>query len=247
MKAPADRPTVLLYPDTFTNFFDPEIGSAAVEVLESAGFRVELPRRLLCCGRPLYDHGFLGLAKKLLRQNLDALREPLRRGMPVVILEPSCLATFRDELPGLFADDADAQLLRENVVSLAELLQQPTTLWQPPKLHGKAVLHGHCHQKALWGLSAELNVLAKTGLDVTLLDSGCCGLAGSFGFDARHHDVSMACGELMLLPAVRAITDDTAVVTDGFSCRNQIDHGARRRAVHLAQLLTSDNALHQVR
>ncbi len=238
-QAPADRPAALLYPDTFTNFFDPEIGSAAVEVLEAAGFRVELPPRLLCCGRPLYDHGFLGLAKKLLRQNLDALREPLRRGLPIVVLEPSCLATFRDELPGLFPDDPDAQRLRKNVVSLAELLQQPTTRWQPPKLSGKAVLHGHCHQKALWGMTAELDLLAKTGLDVTLLDAGCCGLAGSFGFDARHYDVSMACGELALLPALRATTGDTVVVSDGFSCRTQVDHGTRRRGLHLAQVLSS--------
>jgi FAD/FMN-containing dehydrogenase/Fe-S oxidoreductase len=233
-----ERPTVLLYPDTFTNFFDPEIGEAAVEVIQAAGFRVELPPRLLCCGRPLYDHGFLGLAKRLLRRNLEVLREPLRRGLRIVVLEPSCLATFRDELPGLFPDDVEAQRLRQSVVSLAQLLQQPPTTWQPPRLAGKAVLHGHCHQKALWGMSAELELLAQTGLDVTFLDAGCCGLAGSFGFDARHYDVSMACGELALLPAMRAASDDTLVVADGFSCRHQIAHGTSRSALHLAQLLT---------
>jgi FAD/FMN-containing dehydrogenase/Fe-S oxidoreductase len=232
-----ERPRVLLYADTFTNFFDPEIGEAAVEVLEAADFRVELPARLLCCGRPLYDYGFLGLAKRLLRRNVEALREPVRAGVPIVGLEPSCIATFRDELPALFPDDPDAVALSRNVFTLAELLQQHAPDWQPPRLTGKAVVHGHCHHKAVMGMRADRDLLAKTGLDVTLLDAGCCGLAGSFGFEADHYEISMACGEQALLPAMRAVGGETFVLADGFSCRNQIRHGSSQRPIHLAQLL----------
>ncbi|HXT19587.1 MAG TPA: FAD-linked oxidase C-terminal domain-containing protein, partial [Thermoanaerobaculia bacterium] len=233
----AERPPVVLYADTFTNFFDPEIGEAAVEVLEAAGFRVELPRRQLCCGRPLYDYGFLGLAKRLLRRNVDALRDTVSTGMPIVGLEPSCVATFRDELPALFPDDPDAVALSRNVFTLAELLQQRAPNWQPPRLQGKAVVHGHCHHKAVMGMRADRDLLEKTGLDVTFLDAGCCGLAGSFGFEAEHYRVSMACGEQSLLPTARALDHDTLVIADGFSCRNQLAQGSGRRGVHLAQLL----------
>ncbi|HET9766664.1 MAG TPA: FAD-linked oxidase C-terminal domain-containing protein, partial [Thermoanaerobaculia bacterium] len=233
----ADRPPVLLYADTFTNFFDPEIGEAAVEVLEAAGFRVELPKRLLCCGRSLYDYGFLNLAKRLLRRNIDELRETVRAGVPIVGLEPSCVATFRDELPGLFPDDSEAQQLSRNVFTLAELLQQHAPEWQPPHLAGNAVVHGHCHHKAVMGVRADRDLLAKTGLDVNFLDAGCCGLAGSFGFESEHYEISIACGEQALLPAMRTAGAETLVLADGFSCRNQIAHGSRRRALHLAQLL----------
>ena len=236
-RADGDKPRVLLYADTFTNFFDPEIGEAAVVVLEDAGFRVELPQRVLCCGRPLYDYGFLGLAKRLLRRNVAALREAVRADVPIVGLEPSCVATFRDELPGLLSDDVDARLLSRNVFTLAELLQQRAPDWQPPHLEGKAVVHGHCHHKAVMGMRADRELLAKTGLDVRFLDAGCCGLAGSFGFEDEHYEVSMACGEQTLLPAMRAAGGETLVLADGFSCRNQIAHGCGRRATHLAQLL----------
>ncbi len=233
----ADRPPVLLYPDTFTDLFDPEIGEAAVAVLEDAGFRVELPARPLCCGRPLYDHGFLGLARKLLRRNLAALGDAVRSGVPIVGLEPSCVATFRDELPALFPGDPDAMALSRGVFTLAEVLQQRAPQWQPPKLAGAAVVHGHCHHQAVMGMRADRELLARTGLEVELLDAGCCGLAGSFGYEAAHYEVSMACGELALLPAVRAASAETLVIADGFSCRTQIRHGSGRRALHLAELL----------
>jgi Fe-S oxidoreductase len=234
---------VLLYADTFTDVFDPEIGEAAVEVLEAAGFRVELAVRRLCCGRPLYDYGFLRLAKRLLRRNVAALRATVRRGIPIVGLEPSCVATFRDELPALFPHDPDAQALAADVFTLAELLQERAPHWRPPALTARAIVHGHCHQKAVMGMRADRELLARVpGLDVTFLDSGCCGLAGSFGFEARHYDVSMACGELALLPAVREAGNETLVLADGFSCRNQIAHGTGRLALHLAQLLQRGNA-----
>ena len=234
---PAGAP-VLLYPDTFTNVFDPEIGEAAVEVLEAAGFRVELPDQHLCCGRPLYDYGFLGLAKRLLRENLAALRDTVRRGVPIVGLEPSCVATFRDELPGLFPDDPDARALSANFFTLPELLERYVPNWQPPRLAASALVHGHCHHKAVIGMRADRDLLSRVpGLEASFLDAGCCGLAGSFGFEADHYAVSMACGELSLLPAVRAAEQQTLVIADGFSCRNQIAHGTGRSAMHVAQVL----------
>jgi Fe-S oxidoreductase len=231
------RQPVLLYPDTFTNFFEPGIGEAAVAVLEAAGFRVELPARPLCCGRPLYDYGFLGLARRFLRQNLEGLRDAVRRGLPIVGLEPSCVATFRDELPALFPDDPEAKALAASVVTLAELLEARAPDWRPPTIERAAVVQGHCHHKAVMGMGADRALLARAGVDATWLDGGCCGLAGSFGFEADHYEVSMACGELAVLPAVRAAAAATLVVADGFSCRQQIAHGSGRRALHLAEVL----------
>jgi Fe-S oxidoreductase len=228
---------VLLYPDTFTDFFDPEIGEAAVEVLEAAGFTVEIPRHRLCCGRPLYDYGFVGVAKRLLRRNLDALREPLAAGVPIVGLEPSCVAAFRDELPALFPAEADAMRLKHGFLTLAEFFAEHAPDWQPPQLRRKAVVHGHCHHKAVMRMHADQKLLDRLGLEHELLDSGCCGLAGSFGFEAAHYDVSMACGEDALLPLVREQDARTLVLADGFSCRNQIAHGTERRGLHLAQVL----------
>jgi len=166
----------------------------------------------------------------------------VRAGVPIVGLEPSCVATFRDELPGLIPDDPDAVALSRNVFTLAELLQQRAPDWQPPRLQGKAVVHAHCHHKAVMGMRADRDLLAKTGLDVTFLDAGCCGLAGSFGFEAEHYDISIACGEQALLPSVRAISAETPVLADGFSCRNQILHGSARRGLHLAQALSGASA-----
>jgi FAD/FMN-containing dehydrogenase/Fe-S oxidoreductase len=236
--AGAERAPVMLFVDTFTNLFDPQIGEAAVDVLEAAGFRVELPPEGLCCGRPLYDYGFLGLAGRLLRSNVAALSDAVERGVPIVGLEPSCVATFRDELPALFPDDPAAKRLSTGFFTLAELLQAQAPAWQPPPLPRRAVVHGHCHHKAVMGMREDRALLARVpGLDAELLDAGCCGLAGSFGFEADHYELSMACGELALLPAVRAAGEKTLVVADGFSCRTQIAHGTGRAALHLAQLL----------
>jgi len=240
------RGPVLLYPDTFTSFFEPEIGEAAVAVLEAAGFRVELPARQLCCGRPLYDFGFLGLARRFLRKNLDNLRDAVRRGVPIVGLEPSCVATFRDELPALFPDDPEAKALAASVVTLAELLESRAPEWRPPAIGRAAIVQGHCHHKAVMGMRADRAFLARAGVDATWLDGGCCGLAGSFGFEAAHYDVSMTCGELAVLPAVRAAPPETLVLADGFSCRRQIAHGTGRRALHIAELLAMGVAARNV-
>src|SRR5262249_34944017 len=179
--------------------FHPEIAKAGVEVLEAAGFQVVVPAASLCCGRPLYDSGMLDTAGRLLRQILDALRPQIRAGVPVVGLEPSCLAVFRDELVNLFPHDEDAKRLRQQAFLLSEFLEQKAPDFRPPPLRRRAVVHGHCHHKAIMGMTAEEDVLKKLGLDVEVLDSGCCGMAGSFGFEREHYPVSVAVGELVLL------------------------------------------------
>ena len=231
-------PRVVLWPDTFNNYFHPEVAKAAVEVLEAAGYRIELPRGALCCGRPLYDYGMLKLAKRQLRQILDRMRPEIQEGIPVVGLEPSCTATFRDEMLNLFPHDEDAKRLSRQTFSFAEFLIEQTDGYEPPKLDRKAVVHGHCHQKAVFGLENDTALLDKLGLDYEVLDSGCCGLAGSFGYEAGdNYDVSIKAGERVLLPAVRDVERETLLVTDGFSCREQISQNTDRRALHLAQVI----------
>lgn len=237
-RSPAAGPAgerVLLWPDTFTNYFAPERGRAAVKTLEAAGFRVAIPSRVLCCGRPLYACGMLAAAKRQLRRVVSELRDELRAGTTVVGLEPSCTAVFRDELAALLPDDEDARRLSSQSVTLAELLVDRD--WRPPRLEGRAVAHGHCHQKALWGMDADLALLSALGLEVELLDAGCCGMAGAFGLAPDHLDVSTACGERVLLPAVRAAPADTLLVADGFSCREQVEQTTGRRCLHTAEIV----------
>ncbi|HVT19161.1 MAG TPA: FAD-linked oxidase C-terminal domain-containing protein [Thermoanaerobaculia bacterium] len=240
-RAAPEAPRVLLWPDTFNNYFRPETARAAVEVLESLGYRVTLPPRPLCCGRPLYDSGMLHLAKRQLRQVLAVLRDDIRAGVPLVGLEPSCIAVFRDELGNLFPDDEDARRLGRQSLLLSELLvgELPAAgMAGAPRLSGKALVHGHCHHKAVLGFDAEAQALAALGLDCEVLDSGCCGMAGSFGFVAGEpYRVSVACGELVLLPAVRAAAADTLIVADGFSCREQIAQQTGRQTLHFAEVL----------
>jgi FAD/FMN-containing dehydrogenase/Fe-S oxidoreductase len=234
---PDGRTPVLLFPDTFTDLFHPAAGRAAVRVLEAAGFAVRVPGRPLCCGRPLYDFGMLDLAKRQLRRILATLGPDA--GVPVVVLEPSCLATFRDELPDLLPGEA-ADRLAARARSLAEVLAGRG--WRPPRVGGRAIVQGHCHQQAVIGMDADLELLAAAGVRAELLDAGCCGMAGAFGFEADHYQVAMAVGERRLLPAVRAATPDTVVLADGFSCRTQVAQATGRRPLHLAELLAS--ALH---
>jgi len=231
------QPRVLLWPDTFNNHFFPEVGRAAVAVLEAAGFQVELPAKSLCCGRPLYDFGMLGPAKRLLRQVLDTLRPEIEAGVPIIGLEPSCVAVFRDEMTNLFPDDEDAKRLRDRMFLISEFFETMLDGYQPPQLKRKAIVHGHCHQKAIMGMAHEKSIFSKLGLDFQLLDSGCCGMAGSFGFEAGHYEVSMNIGELVLLPAVRRAPKETLIIADGFSCREQIRQGTDREALHTAQVL----------
>jgi FAD/FMN-containing dehydrogenase/Fe-S oxidoreductase len=228
---------VVLWVDTFSEHFHPETAHAAVTALEHAGFQVVVPSDSLCCGRPLYDWGMLGLAERLLRAVLTALRDDIRAGTPVVVLEPSCLSVFRDEAVNLLAGDEDARRLSRQAVTLGELFARvpPRRPW--PRLARHALVHGHCHQKAVIGMGADLALVEALGVPIEQPDPGCCGMAGAFGFEADKYDVSMRIGERLLLPAVRAASEDALLVADGFSCREQIGQGAGRRAVHTAEVL----------
>ena len=228
---------VLLFPDTFNNYFHPETARAAVEVLEAAGFRVTIPRSVLCCGRPLYDYGMLGLARRALKRILDALREDIRAGIPMAVLEPSCAAVFRDELPALFPGDEDAFRLSTQTLLLSELLEKKAPDFRFPSVARRALVQGHCQQKAVLTMEAEESVLRRLGLDLEILDAGCCGMAGSFGFEKNHYDISVKIGERALLPAVRRASAETLIVADGFSCREQISQLAGREALHLAEVI----------
>jgi FAD/FMN-containing dehydrogenase/Fe-S oxidoreductase len=231
------RRRVLLFPDTFNNHFHPEVAIAATEVLEAAGCEVVIPERALCCGRPLYDYGMLTLAEGQLRQILDSLRAEIQAGTPVLVLEPSCGAVFRDELPSLLPDDEDGKRLTRQTVTLGEYLAGLGDAWEPPRLERKALVHLHCHQRATSDTDCDLVVLERLGLDAEVIDSGCCGLAGSFGYErGEKYAVSMAVAEQRLLPAVRAASEHTLLVSDGFSCRSQIEHGSDRRPLHLAEV-----------
>jgi Fe-S oxidoreductase len=229
---------VLLWPDTFTNYFEPEIALAAVEVLEHAGCEVHLPQQRLCCGRPLYDFGMVRLARRRLMQIMDALAPDIEAGVPVVGLEPACVAVFRDELVNLFPRDQRARKLARQVFMLSEFLVQHAQ-YRPPALRARALVHEHCHHKAVLGTADEATLLQQMGLDFHVLDSGCCGMAGSFGFERHKYPVSMRIGESMLLPEVRKAGAETLIVTDGYSCREQIRQGANREALHLAQVIQS--------
>ncbi len=230
-------PPVLLWPDTFNNYFLPGTAQAATEVLEAAGFQVRIPRNILCCGRPLYDFGMLDRAKRLLQKTLAVLSSEIAAGTPVVVLEPSCAAVFRDELINLFPSDERAQKLSRRTFLLSEFLQAQAKDFAFPKLPRKALLHGHCHQKAIMKMTAEEAVLTGVGVDFASPAPGCCGMAGSFGFEADRYETSMAIGELQLLPAVRKAASDCLVIADGFSCREQISQGTGRQAMHLAEVL----------
>jgi FAD/FMN-containing dehydrogenase/Fe-S oxidoreductase len=229
--------TVLLWPDTFNNYFHPATARAAVEVLEAAGFHVVLPRANLCCGRPLYDHGMLDRAQSLLLQILDELAPEIEAGIPIVGLEPSCVAVFRDELVNLFPHDERAQALSRQTFLLSEFLEAHAKDFSPRRLDRKAILHGHCHHKSIMKMTAEEAVLRRIGIDFQSPAPGCCGMAGSFGFERDKYDISIAIGEMELLPAVRRAPADWLIIADGFSCREQIAQCSPRHALHLAEVL----------
>ena len=229
--------SVLLWPDTFNNYFLPDTAKAAVEVLESAGYRVVLPKAKLCCGRPLYDWGMLDRAKRLLLETLDILDNEIAQGIPMVVLEPSCGTVFRDEMLNLFPKDQRARRLSQQTFLLSEFLEKQATNFSPPKLARKAIVHGHCHHKSIMRMTDEGAVLRKMGIDFETPAPGCCGMAGAFGFEKEKYDVSVAIGELELLPAVRRASEETVIIADGFSCREQIAQCTNRRALHLAEVI----------
>lgn len=237
-KVNVGQPKVVLFADTFNNFFLPDTAQAAVEVLEALGREVEVPMQHLCCGRPLYDCGMLGTAKLYLRRLLEQLRPHLDARTPIVVLEPSCAAVFRDELLGLYPDRADAHRLSEQVVVLSEYLAKNADGWEPPRLARQAVVQGHCHHKSIMRFEKEEHLLERMGLrGARDIAAGCCGMAGSFGFEKGKYDVSIAAGERKLLKAVREASPSTLIIADGFSCREQIRQTTGRHALHLAEVL----------
>ena len=228
---------VLLWVDTFNNYFHPETSRAALEVLEQAGFTVRCPPNVLCCGRPLYDFGMLTEAKRYLEAIMNALSPEIDAGLPIVILEPSCASVFRDELRNLFPRDARASRLRQQTFLLSEFLQNQSPGYAPPKLPAKILLHGHCHHKALMKMGDEELLLRRTGAELQCPDAGCCGMAGPFGFERDKYAIAQAVGERVLLPAVRSAAPETLIVADGFSCREQIRQSTGRTAMHVADVL----------
>ncbi|HEY6394665.1 MAG TPA: FAD-binding and (Fe-S)-binding domain-containing protein, partial [Candidatus Binataceae bacterium] len=230
---------VVLFPDTFTNFLEPRAAIAAAEVLERAGFRVTIPPRDLCCGRPLYDQGMLERAKWRLQDAMAALRPFLARGTRIVGLEPSCILTFRDELPAMFPRDETARALASNSMLLDEFLAAEAPGFVAPRRSASVLVHGHCHQKAISDFDCEIGLLSRVeGLKLQVLDAGCCGMAGAFGYDRGRFELSRAIGERVLFRSIRESSTETIVIADGFSCRTQIrqfcpDH----RVMHLAELL----------
>ncbi|GGU99187.1 dimethylmenaquinone methyltransferase [Streptomyces litmocidini] len=236
---PADPRTVVLWPDTFTTSFHPSIAMSAVRVLEDAGFRVAVPTEPVCCGLTWISTGQLGIAKKALRRTVRVLRPYLEAGTPIIGLEPSCTAVFRADAVELMPADQDVERLAGQVRTFAEqLVHHAPEDWRPPHVARTALVQTHCHQHAVMKFDADRELMRRAGLDADVLDEGCCGLAGDFGFERGHYDVSMAVGELGVLPAVRAAAPDGLVLADGFSCRTQIEQGGTgRRALHLAEVL----------
>ncbi|MEU9323496.1 FAD-binding and (Fe-S)-binding domain-containing protein [Streptomyces canus] len=238
------RGSVLLWPDTFTNHFHPHIGRAAVTLMEHAGWRVVLPEEPLCCGLTWISTGQLATAERVLGRTVRRLAEHVRAGGLVVGLEPSCTAVFRSDAPELFPGDRDVRRLRDQTVTLAELLTEHSPGYEPPHVperSAKALAQVHCHQHAVLDWQADRKLLHRAGVDAEHLDSGCCGLAGNFGFEPGHLEVSEACAERVMLPRLRDEPPETVVLADGFSCRTQIhqlDSGGHE-AVHLAELLAS--------
>ncbi len=231
---------VVLWADTFNTYFTPEVAIAAVQVLEDLGYEIVVPQSRVCCGRPFFDYGFLTLAKTYFKNAIATMEPFLRDGTPIVGLEPSCIAAFRDELINMFPNDLDAQRLSQQTYTLAEFLELKGGEWQwkVPKLHKRALVQVHCHQAAVMKFKCERSVMEKIGLEVEVPDSGCCGMAGSFGYEAgERYRVSQACGERSILPKVRDASQSTLIVADGFSCRHQIEQGAQRQPLHLAQVL----------
>ncbi|MCL5742368.1 MAG: heterodisulfide reductase-related iron-sulfur binding cluster, partial [Acidobacteria bacterium] len=231
------QPPVILWPDTFNNYFHVQTAEAAAEVLHAAGFDVQVPRRNFCCGRPLFDWGLVDEAKGLLANILEGLKQPIEDGTPVVVLEPSCASVFRDELVNLFPNNENAARLRSQTFLLSEFLERKAPRYQPPKLHRRAIVHGHCHHKSLFKMDDEENLLKKMELEYNMPDSGCCGMAGAFGFERDHYHISVAMGGRVLLPGVLYTPKHDLVVTDGFSCREQISQTTGRHALHLAQVI----------
>jgi FAD/FMN-containing dehydrogenase/Fe-S oxidoreductase len=237
--AKAEGQLVVLWADTWNNYYHPQTLVAAESVLTRTGFRVQVPKGHICCGRALYDFGLLGTARSYLARVLDRMAPEIEAGLPFIFLEPSCASVFRDEALEFFPDDTRAQRMSRQVWLLADWLAAKAPEWVTGKLKGKQViLHGHCHHKAVFGGPVnEIALLKKAGAAVELIDSSCCGMAGPFGFEADKFEVSKAIANLGLLPAVKSAAATTIIVADGFSCREQIEQLSEREGIHFAEVL----------
>jgi Fe-S oxidoreductase len=242
---PAPRGEVVFFDDTFTQFYQPEVGQAATAVLEALGYRVTVVERLGCCGRPLISKGQLGTAREWAARNVERLAPYAANGTPIVGVEPSCLLTLRDEYPEL-VDTDNARRVAGSALLLDELLVQ-LEAEEPEAVRatfadgerGDVLVHGHCHQKALVGMEATEAALAMAGYNATTIDSACCGMAGSFGFEAEHYETSEAMARRTLVPAVDAAPRDTAIAITGVSCRQQISHFSTREPHHVVEYLAA--------
>jgi Fe-S oxidoreductase len=230
---------VVLWADTWNNYYHPQTLAAAEAVLTAAGFRVQVPKGHICCGRALYDFGLLGTARAYLANVLDRMAPEIEAGLPFIFLEPSCASVFKDEALEFFPGDARAQRMSKQVWLLADWLAAKAPEWVTGRLEGaQVILHGHCHHKAVFGGPVnEIALLKKAGAAVELIDSSCCGMAGPFGLEADKIEVSKAIANLGLLPAVNAAAPTTIIVADGFSCREQIHQLSGREGVHFAEVL----------
>ncbi|WP_158750977.1 FAD-binding and (Fe-S)-binding domain-containing protein [Acidobacterium sp. S8] len=236
---------VLLWPDTWNNYYHPHVLESARQVLTDAGFAPYTPKQHVCCGRPLYDFGFLTEARSYLEKILRDFAPQIEAGTAFIFLEPSCASVFRDELLNFFPSNDGAKRLSSQTYLLSEFLVRQAPQYRPPSLTGqRIVLHGHCHHKSLFKMKDEIAILKATGADVQTLDSGCCGMAGPFGFEKEKYEVSQALGERVLLPAARSASDKTLLVSDGFSCREQIAQNTNRRALHFAEVISSRRGRH---
>lgn len=229
--------TVMLWPDTFNNYFFPGVLDSAAKILESAGFEVIVPEKHYCCGRPLYDFGMLDKAKSYLEKILNGLNYFIQEDVPIVGLEASCIAVFRDELGNLFPNDNNAKRLKKNFKTLPEFIMENESKFSFKKLNTSALMHRHCHHHAVMGYDPDLKLLEKIGVEVRVPDSGCCGLAGSFGFEeGDKYKISVKAGERKIWPTVREMKEEY-LITDGFSCREQIKHGTGKLPMHTAELI----------
>jgi FAD/FMN-containing dehydrogenase/Fe-S oxidoreductase len=231
------RPPVLLWADTFNNYFTPQVAIAGVEALEAAGFCVRVLEQTVCCGRPYYDYGLLQAARRALRRVMEATAPYMEQGVPVVGLEPSCVSVLREELPNLFPADPRARRLASQAFMFSEFLTRQPSPVALPRLPRRALVHGHCHHKSVLDFSSEQRLLSGLGLQLEILDAGCCGMAGGFGFEKDHYAVSRQIAELGLLPAVRNAAPDTLLIADGFSCREQVWQLAGKRPLHAAEAI----------
>jgi FAD/FMN-containing dehydrogenase/Fe-S oxidoreductase len=228
---------VMLWADTFNNYFRPGTANAAARLLEAAGYEVVIPKDRLCCGRPLYDWGYLDEAKALWERSFKSLTETIASGIPIIGLEPACTAAFKDELVGLFPDRKEAMALSRQAIQFGDFVAENFDRFPAPKQGGSALVQAHCHHHAVIGFNTEMELLGRLGLDVERPPQGCCGMAGAFGFAVETYEVSQLIGERVLLPAVCEAPSDKLILADGFSCREQIEQGTGRATLHIAELL----------